>query len=111
MPQLAGEFEGALGVGETESFDLLIRQGRGRQSINDAVIGVEPEYLRYLGHRAQHVGGADTEGSCRFGVLNEVNRQLLQLVLGAIEMEAQVLLQPQHILDQRGPFFFVLVAL
>lgn len=39
----------------------------------------------------------------------EVGGQLLQLFLVVAEMEAQILLQPQHILDQAGAFFFQFV--
>jgi len=70
---------------------------------------VEPDDLRDVRIVLQYVAGAHLEKALAFALGAEVRGQLLQLFLIVGEMEAQVLLQPQHILDQAGAFLFQFV--
>ena len=96
--------------GPKASTSLSAGVAAGRASITWRC-GVEPDDLRDIRVVLQQVAGAQAEELLLVGLGAEVVGQLLQLFLVAAEVEAQVLFQPQHILDQAGAFLleFVLV--
>ncbi|MPM93710.1 hypothetical protein SDC9_140852 [bioreactor metagenome] len=109
--ELFGQVEGLARVGQAESLDFLVRQGRARQCVDDAVCLVQPQYLRYFRRVLEHVSRAEAEGARGLRLLDQVDRQLLQVILAAVQVKAQVLLEPKDVLDQCGPFLLDFIAL
>ena len=99
------------GGGWAEGLDFLLRRYAAGQGIDDLAFTVQPQDLRNFRRVLQHVFGAQAEGLAPVGQAGHVERQLLDLLLVAVQVELQALLQPQYILDQRGPVFLNFVAM
>ena len=109
LVQADGQFERLLRRRRPEGFDAAVGGRRRRQDVDHPAFRVEPDNLRDVRIVLHHVAGADAEEPLPVGLAAEVGGKLLQLFLVACEVEAHVLFEPQHVLDQAGAFLVELV--
>ena len=107
----AGHVECLVGHGRAKSGNRLVGQRRGRQGIHHLALRIKPEQLRKFGIVFQQMGGAQAKDFFLLRQTDHVGGQLLQLFFVAAQMKAEVLLQPQHILDQGRPILLRLIVL
>lgn len=106
----AGQFECLGGQRWCKSSGLVFRKTGSGQGVDDLLPGIEPENLREIRRVLEHVLSAQPEDFLAVGPVCHFQRQLLKLLFVAVQVEAQILLQPQDILDQCGTFLFGLGA-
>ena len=106
----AGEAEDALGGhGAAALADQVVVARRGLGAA-DGALGVGPDDAREAALGAQQVAQAGLGGDVTGLAGDQCGAELAELGGVAVEMEAQVLLHPQHVADQRGALHFRVVA-
>ncbi len=105
----AGQLEGLQRHRRPERVHLACARRRGGEGVDDLALRVEPDDLRDIRIGLHQVGGAQAEDLPLFGLCAEIVGQLLQLLFVVAEVEAQVLLEPEDVLDQPGAFLIELV--